>query len=215
MKHEVTFVIGSVRTNKSESVTFTVDDGVDPIVFLINLHRWCTDNPNFSYLWFSDYYHALYNVDKEKFWSNILTGTIIQPIPIGYDSCESYAMFICTFIQKTELLADLSSHTFADVAAYRVNGKLLFDEQYLAPVDNVLKQAEQIESSIYYDLFKKFDVDSKIEKYKIYREQRPSIIKQIVAAEAGVETKIEEYDVTFVRGLFINIDEIKERLVTI
>lgn len=127
------FHISWLRTGKCHHIGIKYDTDVDPLVFLLNFHKFCCNNSEFNYLTFFDLLDALYLHDKAKFYNQLGYKPECSPMPLGYDGRSVICGFQapCSFASCS---VDLSMDTFEPVPCTVIGSVYDFESYIYEPV---------------------------------------------------------------------------------
>lgn len=129
MINSTIFHISRLRKGTCHHIKINFDTDVDPLIFLLNFHKFCQGDPDFTYFTFYDLYELLYIEDKEEFYKKLAYMPDIEPLPLGYDGRSTIAGFQSPMSFNTNSVV-LTSDQFDPFIASCVNGTYRF-ESYL------------------------------------------------------------------------------------
>lgn len=210
MIKETIFHISYLKNNTCFSTGIKYDTDVDPLIFLLNFHKFCEDNTDFKYLTFHDLLDELYISDYVEFYEQLENTPDCISSPLGYDSRAT----ICGFqysIGEIDNIVDLTSSEFTPIPS-----TLLNDQYYLS---TYLYEDKGLDGDVYMYFSRKY-VDgncSKTERIpgdigKIIREFSAKHYSELSNLPNGIHEFMGE---TFEKGFLItdvNIIKAKHKL---
>lgn len=129
------FHISWLRTGKCHYTGIKYDTDVDPLIFLLNFHKFCCNNPKFNYLTFFDLLDFLYLDDKEKFYKQLNNKPECSPMPLGYDGRSVICGFQSTLGGIASNSVDLSMDTFEPIPCIIIGDIYNFEQHIYEPVN--------------------------------------------------------------------------------
>lgn len=144
------FIISRLGNNTCKYLGIKYDTTVDPLIFLLNFHKACHDNKDFTYLTFYDLLDELYCSDKEKFYKRIAHNPDCISTPLGYDGRQTICSFHST-MGSVKNPIDLTSTTFTPFLTSIYKGDYNFSSYLYDEEKDIKEELYSQFNSIYLD----------------------------------------------------------------
>ena len=130
------FHISRLKKKTCDHISIKYDDTVDPLIFLLNFHKFCEGDQSFKYFTFYDLLESLYDENIVMFYKKLEYSPDISITPLGYDGRAT----IAGFQSGAGMIAsgvDLTSNIFDSFKCTIASGEHLFGN-YLYDEENML-----------------------------------------------------------------------------